>query len=327
MSAGPHTAGVERTATSAEPERARAWANAAVVATVAMWGYSAVAIKCVDASGLVIAFYRLWFAIPLLWMLAAAIPSMRRRLGWDWLVGCFVGGTLFGVHQVLFFTAMKLTSVANVTIIGALQPVLVLFVAGPLFGEHVRGRSLGWAGLALLGTALVVLGSAGMPSASPRGDVLAFLNLFAFTAYFLASKRIRERVGAWEYVIGMSTVSTLVVTAAVEVAGSDLTSPGPADLVILLTLAIFPGTLGHVLTNWAHAHASAFSISMILLAVPVVSSAGAVVVLGESLAGLQVLGGVIVLASIAAVVSTVAETSGERTADELAASGAETDAP
>jgi drug/metabolite transporter (DMT)-like permease len=275
----------------------------------------------------VIAFYRLWFAIPLLWILAAAIPSIRRRLGRDWLVGCVVGGSLFGLHQILFFTAVKLTSVANVTIIGALQPILVLFVAGPLFGEPVPRRALGWAGLALLGTALVVLGATGASGASPRGDALAFVNLFAFTAYFLASKRIRARVGSWEYVIGMSTVSGVLVTVVVLAMHADLTSPQAFDFAILFTLALFPGTLGHVLTNWAHAHATAFSISMMLLAVPVVSTTGAAVALGETLTRLQLLGGIVVLASIAAVVASVAETSGEAKADELAASAAETDAP
>ena len=310
-----------------EASNVQAWAVAAVAATVAMWGYSAVAIKLVATSGLVVAFYRVWFAVPLLWLLAAAVPSMRGRLGRDWLRGCLVGGTLFGIHQVLFFSAMKMTSVANVTIIGALQPALVALVAGPLFGERVRRLSVGWAALALLGTALVVLGSSGTPSASLQGDVLAFVNLFAFTAYFLASKRIREKVGSWEYVIGMSTVSGFVVTAAVAATGPALAIPGFTDFVILMSLAIFPGTLGHVLTNWAHAHASAFSISMMLLAVPVVSSISATFVLGETLSPLQVVGGVVVLASIAAVVATVAATAGEKAADELAESAAGTDAP
>ena len=51
----------------------------------------------------------------------------------------------------------------------------------------------------------------------------------------------------------------------------------PEDVapLYLFLLALFPGTLGHVLMNWAHAHVTAFSISMILLAAPVVSSAAA----------------------------------------------------
>jgi hypothetical protein len=64
----------------------------------------------------------------------------------------------------------------------------------------------------------------------------------------------------------MSTVSGVLVTMVALAMHADLTSPGPFDFAILFTLAVFPGTLGHVLTNWAHAHTTAFSISMMLLA-------------------------------------------------------------
>ena len=84
-----------------------------------------------------------------------------------------------------------------------------------------------------------------------------------------------------------------------------------------------PGTLGHFLTNWAHAHATALSISMILLAAPVIATLGATVVLGEQLYTMQMLGGLIVLTAITIVVRSTAPSTGE----ELAESAAETDAP
>jgi drug/metabolite transporter (DMT)-like permease len=113
----------------------------ALCLTVAMWGMSGVAIKVVASTGLVTALYRLWFAIPLLWLSALA-PPFRRRLDRRWLGASIVGGALFSVHQMLYFTSLKLTTVADVTIIGALQPALVLLVAGPMFGERADARSV-----------------------------------------------------------------------------------------------------------------------------------------------------------------------------------------
>src|SRR5262249_45949262 len=156
-------------------------------------------------TGLVASFYRLWFAIPLLWALPAARPSMRRRLTRSWLSASLIGGGLFAIHQVLFFTSLKLTTVADVSLIGALQPALVLMVAGRWFGEPVTRAAIAWSLVAVGGTALVVLGASGMPGWSLLGDVVAVANLFAFTAYFLASKRIRARAGTTEYIIGMTT--------------------------------------------------------------------------------------------------------------------------
>ena len=119
------------------------------------------------------------------------MPSMRRRLTRDWLIGSLIGGGLFALHQVLFFTSLKLTTVADVSLIGALQPPLVLAVAGPMFGELATRRAIGWSLVAVSGTVLVVLLAAGTPGWSPLGDAMAVGNLLAFTAYFLASKRIR----------------------------------------------------------------------------------------------------------------------------------------
>lgn len=298
-------------------------AYAAVATTIAMWGYSSTVIKAVHPDGLVVAFYRLWFAVPLLWLSALFVPAMRRSLGTRWALGCLAGGFFFGVHQILFFNAIKWTSVANVTIIGALQPVLVLLVAGPMFGETLRRAAVGWAGVAMAGTALVVVGSMGLPSVSGAGDLFAVGNLFAFTAYFLVSRKVRETVGTWEYVVGMTTVSALIVTAAVAVTQPDLAAPTGTEYLLLLSLAIFPGTLGHVLTNWAHAHVQAFSISMMFLAAPIVSSTAAYFYLGEDVTATQMVGGLIVLLAIGATLAQADEDVGE----ELAESAAATDAP
>jgi drug/metabolite transporter (DMT)-like permease len=306
-----------------QAEGPRALAIGAVAAAVLTWGCSNVLIKMVSTTGLVASFYRLWFAIPLLWALPAAAPSLRRRLTRDWLTASLVGGGLFALHQVMFFTSLKLTTVANVALIGALQPPLVLLVAGPLFGETMTRRALLWSLVAVAGTVLVVLGASAAPGWSPLGDLVAVGNLFAFTAYFLASKRIRVNAGATEYLIGMTTVAGLIMLIVVLVTGQQLASPHGHDWTILFFLALFPGTLGHFLTNWAHPYTSAFALSIMFLAVPVLACVGAAVFLGESLSAIQLLGGTVVLVAVAAVVASVPSGA----AEELAEGAAETDAP
>jgi drug/metabolite transporter (DMT)-like permease len=289
----------------------------AIVATVVMWGASSVAIKAVSTTGLVTALYRLWFSIPPLWL--TMLPrTMRRRVGREWLRGSVIGGLLFSVHQVLWFMSIKLTTVADVTIIGALQPVLVLLVAGPLFGERASSGAIAWSAVAFVGTIIVVLGATHAPTWSLLGDVLALANLFAFTAYFLGSKRIRETVGAWEYVVGMTTVAGVVMLLVTLATHQDFGNPTAWEWCILVGIAIFPGTLGHVLVNWAHEHVPAFVSSMILLAVPIIATAGAAVVLDEAVSALQIGGGAIVLVAIAIIVAT----SRRRDADVLAESAA-----
>lgn len=301
---------------------AHALALLAVTAAVITWGGSSIAIKLVSTTGLVASFYRLWFAIPLLWLTALLTPSIRRRLDRGWMIACLRGGSLFGLHQILFFNCLKLTNVANVTIIGALQPALVLLVAGPMFNERSTPRALFWSLVALGGTVVVVGGSTGTPGWSPLGDALAAANLLAFTAYFLVSKEIRSRVGAPEYVVGMTTVAGVVVLAASVVTGQDFGAPSGRDWALLVALAVLPGTLGHLLTNWAHRYTSAFVMSIMLLAVPVIASIGAAAVLGEALGAAQIAGGTIVVVAIGIVVRSTHAAAGEELAESAATTGA-----
>src|SRR5512143_3749473 len=107
----------------------------AVAVAVATWGCSNVLIKGIAVPGLVASFYRLWFSVPLLCALPVFHSASRARLDRDWLRAALIGGSLFAIHQVLFFSALKRTTVANVALIGSLQPPLVLFAAGRWFDE------------------------------------------------------------------------------------------------------------------------------------------------------------------------------------------------
>ncbi len=295
------------------PASQQALAHGAVAIAVATWGCSNVVIKAVSVTGLIASFYRLVFALPLLWIVALSSPAVRRRLDRNWAWHCLIGGILFSLHQLMFFNGLKFTSVANVAIIAALQPVLVLMVAGRWFGESVGMREAVLSCVAIGGTVIAVLGGSAAPSWSPFGDALAVANLFAFTAYFLWSKRVRASVGATEYVFGMTSVAAVVITLACVAMEQDFGSPTRSDWMWLVFLALVPGTTGHFLSNWAHAHTTAFVMSIMLLAVPALAAGGAYVFLGEPLSPLQGIGGSITLASIAVVLrkprSTVASPS------------------
>lgn len=284
-------------------ERAHPWLGVAALAVVVIvWSASNVVAKTVSSTGIVVSFYRLWFALPAVWIPVLLSASWRTRLDRDWLSASLVGGTLFALHQFLFFTSLKLTSVANVTVIGALQPILVLLVADRLFAERADAGAWLWSGVAFAGTAAVVFGSSHGLGWSWKGDVLATLNLFAFTAYFLASKRIRQRLATWDYVAGLTSTAAVWMSVLAWATDQSLLSPRGTDWLALLWIAWFPGTVGHALSNWAHQHVSAFTMSLMFLAVPALASVAAFFWLGEPLTWYHALGATLVFLAISAVV-------------------------
>ncbi len=283
--------------------------RAAIVLAVLIWGCGSVFVKLSAFGGLAFAFYRLWLAFA---VMMAAILVTRRRLTFEVLRASAPAGLLFAADVGLFFTALKLTSIADATIIGALQPALVMVVAGPWFGERVGRREIALTALAIAGVGLVALGSAGSRVFSVGGDVLAGLALFSWTGYWLVSKRVRSRINALEYMTGVMLVSAVVLTPVTLVSGQHLTAPHLSDWVWLALFVLFPAALGQLLVAWAHRYVEVWQSSLLGLGMPVVSTVAALVVLGESLTGLEVAGGLVVLVAIRSLIAR----SGARDAPE-----------
>jgi drug/metabolite transporter (DMT)-like permease len=274
---------------------------AAVAIAVIAWGFGNVLVKLTSFDGIVLSLYRLWagFLVMLLVMRLARLRLTARALRLS-----LPGGLLFGVNVVMFFSALKLTSVADATLISALQPAIVFLVAGPLFGERIGVREVVWTTIALAGVVIVVLASAGTPAWSPLGDLLAVGAVLTFTGYFLVSKRVSATVGPVEYVAAMQLSAALIVTPIALVSRQHLTLGSALDWTWLMTIVCVSGIGGHLLVNWAHRYVNVTVSSVMMLGVPVIGAIAAWVVLDESLGVLQVLGGVVTLVALAAIART-----------------------
>jgi len=270
----------------------------AVAMAVTAWGVGNVLVKLTSFDGVVLSLYRLWLGFAVMFVLMR-IAGLRLTL--TAVRQALPGGVLFGVNVAMFFSALKLTSVADATLISALQPALVLVVAGPWFGERVGRREVAWTAIALAGVAIVVLASAGTPAWSPLGDLLAVGAVFTFTGYFLVSKRVRHSIGAVEYVAAVQLAAAMVVTPIALVSRQHLGVGEPMDWVWLMTIVCMSGIGGHVLVNWAHRYVDVSLSSLMMLGVPIVGAVAAWAVLDEALGPLQVLGGLVTLVALAVV--------------------------
>jgi drug/metabolite transporter (DMT)-like permease len=272
----------------------------AVLVAVCVWGGVAVVVKQVDEiDGLAVGFHRLWIGA-----LVTVLVFLARggRLTGRLLRICLPGGLAFGLDILLFFSALKHTTVANATVIGALQPALVLLLVGRMFGERVTARAVVWTAVAIGGVVLVVFGSSGTPVWSPTGDLLAIGALLAWTWYFVASKQARRDVDALSYLTGMTLVAAVAVAPLALLSGTRLDPGDGSDWVRLCALAVGSGGVGHLLINWAHDHVELSVMSLLTLAVPVVAAVSAALFLDERILGLQIVGMLIVVVALGSVV-------------------------
>jgi drug/metabolite transporter (DMT)-like permease len=249
-------------------------------------------VKIVPVPALTFAFWRLWVGAA---AMLAIVAIARRPLTRDVLRAGIPAGVLFGLNIMLFFAALKETTVADVLVISALQPALTVLVAGRLFGERATGR-------------VFVIGSSGTPAWSLRGDLLAVGSLLVFFVYFLWTKHVRTNVAATEYMATVTLVAAVVVTP-VAVIGPGVGGMRAQDW-LWLGLFVVVAQGGHILLAWAHPYVDVTVSSLLLLGEPPISATAAYLVLGESITWLGVAGGAIALACLAVVVRSATASGG-----------------
>jgi drug/metabolite transporter (DMT)-like permease len=223
-------------------------------------------------------------------------------------------GAAISLEIAVFFVAIKSTTVASATVIGSLVPLLVMGVAVRQFGEQVT-RFLIVVGVVSLGGVVLVMSGASSSSAwSLRGDLLAVVALMLFAAYFGLAKAAREHIPALEFQACIWITGSVVLfpIAVVDARGIDF--PSGSNWIWLTALLAVPGT-GHFLMIWAHSTVR-LSISAILtLAVPVLTTAGGVMFLSQSVNAIQVLGIAVVIGALSMVIRREAQLVGTNKGD------------
>jgi drug/metabolite transporter (DMT)-like permease len=269
---------------------------ASVLASVG-WGFGAIFARLTSAPGLVLAFYRLWLGAALL---TALVYVAGRRLSWDNLRASLLGGVFLAGDMAMFFCAVKLTSVVDCTVIGAVQPAIVLVAAGPLFGERMGRWDVVWVFVAMAGVSAAVIGPGVSGPHELAGDLLAVGSLLSWSAYWLVSKHARETEHALDYTAGVTIVAALTMTPIVLVSGQHLGRIEAGDWLWIALLAVVPGG-AHLAMNWAHRYVDASVSSVIGSSNPIVAATAAVVILGQRLTIVQICCGLVALAAISVV--------------------------
>ncbi len=271
-------------------------ATIAACGAVVCWGVGNAFNKKVGVSGLTLAFWRSVLGSVVMISLLYATGG---RLSWRVFRHSALSGVMFGTQIAVFFTAIHRTGITNATMIGALNPVLVMFAAWRWLGERVSRFDVVLGIGALCGVAIVIVGGSGGPQWSPSGDLLAFVALFIWAGYFLMIKRARLELNPFEFMAGVVTVAAVVLTPIALVVSDDVGSMTSADWAWCVAIVLLPGAAGHLLNTWAVHYLPVSRQSQLSLGIPVVALAAAAMLVGERVNARQLLGVAVTMAALA----------------------------
>lgn len=263
----------------------------AILVTVLFWSIGNLIVRDSPLTGPQVAFWR--------YLLAAIIYAAVHRatvgpLRWADMKTAAPAAVAIALEIAAFFVAIKLTSVANVTVIGALMPLLLFGVATRRFAERIPLGVWVATGLALLGVAAVVFGATDGARFEPKGDVFAVVALLFFAAYFIFAKVARETISSFTLQTHSMLIGAPVLLMVTTIDSGGLGVPAGREWLHVIGLIIFPST-GHLLMNWAHAHVSLTLASLMTLGVPVLSILGAWLLFDETVNAVQAAGITLVL--------------------------------
>ena len=212
--------------------------------------------------------------------------------------GLALGACGYAIQAGCYFAALERIDASLLSLLLYTYPAIVAAAAVLLGRERVRAGMLIALGLASGGLALV-LASAGTGTLDPLGTALALGAAVVYSIYILASERIaaRMRPSVLSALVCSGAAVSLTAGSALlgELRPGELTAAGWGWLACLAVVS----TVGAISLFFAGLRVVGPTTASILSTVePVVTVLLAFLVFGETLGGLQLVGGALVLAAV-----------------------------
>jgi drug/metabolite transporter (DMT)-like permease len=306
--ATPALPATQMSATTTPPDtsdaiaRQRSIGVLAVLAAVLFFSISSTLIKWADAPGPAIAFWRMvvavgaWWTVLLIHHLRTGAPLPSRET-WRRVTPA---GLFFGANIALFFTAIKMTSVAHAEFIGALTPLILLPIGARFFHEPPNWKALRWGILSVAGVIIVLLGGDGGGASSVAGDALMLVVLSLWIGYMLSTKIARQaNISTLHF---MSCAIPIAVLSAGSISiflvGGEIMPTTARAWLAIVILAVITGVGAHGHLVFAQRFVPVATIGIMQVAQPAIASFWAWLILGETVTTLQVPGMMLVIVGL-----------------------------
>ncbi len=227
--------------------------------------FSAIFIKVCDDNPIIIANYRLLFASILLFPFWLSVMMKKRaeRNKSDskqikkQLMGVIFPGFFMALHFMSWIGAVKLTTVANSTMIINVQIIIIPILGFLFLKEKVTVWEIVGIASAFLGMTIVGIGDFRLEPMNFRGDLLTFFSANCLAIYILLGRSFRRIVDdsgsthLIEYIFPVYTTAFVFITIFCLISGIGLGIRSWSSFFWIVMLTLVPTIIGHSLINWS----------------------------------------------------------------------------
>ncbi|MBL3966975.1 DMT family transporter [Burkholderia sp. KCJ3K979] len=273
---------------------------------IALWAgnvvVSELSASTIDPSA--ITFYRLLLAVALMSVFTLR-PAWRNRAG---LVAhlpklATLGFLAMALFQSLSYEAAKTTSATNMAIITALVPLMTMLLSSLLLGDPPGAGMIGGGVLSLAGVVYLIV--EGHPTAIAAhgvhpGDLLMLAASAAYALYGVLLKRWRiGALPAWQSTYVQALAALVFMVPMLLRLPAQAAWPTRASVPLILYAGVLASVVLPYLWMQGVRLLGPSRCAMFMNLLPVMTAAGAIVLLGESLRLYHLIGGSVALLGVA----------------------------
>ena len=239
----------------------------------------------------VMAFWRMFTASGLLWGYSSLQPAGRlsnKNRFHIILAGLFLGG-----HFACFFAGVRLTTIANATLLGNVAPVFTALLER-LHGQAWNRVTIFGLILSLAGAVIIQGGGLTNPE-NTAGNGLALLSSLFMALAWIQAKTIRKNTHTVVYSRHLFLIAAGTILLVVFLAGYSPFDFERQHLPWFLFLGLVPSVLGHNLLNYAVRFISSTAVASVVLGEPILASFFGFILFQEAMPPASLIGGPMII--------------------------------
>ncbi|MEX1377812.1 MAG: DMT family transporter [Eubacteriales bacterium] len=262
-----------------------------------LWGSIGVFTKQINLSPIILSFLRAAIALPVLYLF---IKYKGKSLKYDFktLRPYIISGILLGLGWTTLFYGYKNTSISSAVIIYNMCPIYVMIAAPFILKEKITKLQIGIIAVSFMGL-LMVIGNSAQTGSNVLGMVLSGLSGMIYAAIVIINKKIKRKIDSNSATFVQVAASVIILMPFVLAEGQigDIFNLDAKGLVLTIILGAVHTGVAYALYFSTYDKVASVDIVTFGYLEPIFGILIGMVVLGERLSTVQILGGMIILGS------------------------------
>jgi len=249
-----------------------------------------------EVSAIVIAFWRLAIASIIIWgytFFKGQETVDKRHYKYYILSGLFLA-----LHFTTFYGAVKLTSIANATLLGITAPIFTIIYEKLILKKNIK--SYVFLGFVIAGTGTIIITGSGLflADGSLLGKFLGLLAALCISLVYIFASNLRKFSNTTLYTRTLYTFGALFLFLFSFAASDNIFAVSMSQAKWLIALGIVPTILGHSLFYFSIKFTSPTIVASVPIGEPIIASFFAWIIFSESVPSVTYIGGIFILVGV-----------------------------